>query len=492
MLAVFCLAVSLFSSRIEHDENGRPKLPDCRILYYENFSDPNVRDRWMSTSDPAYSGKWQVEQTYPLQSRRFEKAIVLKARDEAGAVATKFRHPIGLANESLVIQFEARAQLLFICTSGFMKIFTDPSFEPRSLNNATAHWIEFGPERCGRYNITRFNVFTEKNGAQVVHSVKRPHWIPVDEVAHLYTLIIRPDGSFETLIDNRSTRNGTFTGDFEPPLFEMPMIDDPSDKKPSDWVDDVLIPDPNAVKPDDWDDNAPEMIPDPKKQEPPKGWLLNEPEMIADPRAKKPDTWDADKMGDWKPPQIRNPKCHRAPGCGPYTPPKMRNPKARGRWRAPYVPNPNYKGEWKPRQIPNPNYHGETPKFVMPKLTGIGFDIWAAYRDIAFTNILIATNETVVRAWNENDFVLRQRRQIKAMKINYDWVNIDLPDDLPEPGLSGQLAYYGRCAGRYWKGVKHKSVVFAVSITGTLIVLLSIFFCWMVCEDDPFAKLKTD
>lgn len=493
MLTLFVLCLSLFSSRVEHDENGRPKLPDCRILYYENFSDPNVRDRWTSTKDPNYTGKWQIEQTYPLQTRRFEKALVMKGRDAAAAASTKFRHPIGVTDEPLIIQFEVRSQLLFICTGVLMKLFTNPDFDPASLNNATARWIEFGPERCNPTNSTRLNIFTtDESGAQVIHHLKRPHWIPIDEISHLYTLIIRPDGTFETLIDNRSTRNGTFTGDFDPPLFEMPTIDDPTDRKPSDWVDDVLIPDPKAVKPSDWDDDAPAMIPDPKKLDPPKGWLLDEPLLIPDPRAKKPDTWDDDKMGTWKPPQMRNPKCHRASGCGPYTPPQVRNPRARGKWRAPYIPNPNYKGEWKPRQIPNPNYKGQAPKFVMPKLTGLGFDVWSAYRDTAFTNILIATNETVVRQWNDLDFVLRQRRQIKAMKINYDWVSIDLPDDAPEPGIAGLASYYVRCTTRYWRGLKHKSIIFAVSVLGTLITILSIFLCCMACEDDPFSKIKTD
>jgi calnexin len=39
-------------------------------------------------------------------------------------------------------------------------------------------------------------------------------------------------------------------------------IDDPNDKKPSDWVDIAEIDDETATKPDDWDEDAPEFIVD--------------------------------------------------------------------------------------------------------------------------------------------------------------------------------------------------------------------------------------
>ena len=51
------------------------------------------------------------------------------------------------------------------------------------------------------------------------------------------------------------------------PLLEPQEIDDPDDKKPSDWVDDPMMDDKDDKKPDDWD----------------------QPKQIADEKAKKPD-----------------------------------------------------------------------------------------------------------------------------------------------------------------------------------------------------------
>ena len=45
-------------------------------------------------------------------------------------------------------------------------------------------------------------------------------------------------------------------------------IDDPTDKKPLDWVDAETIPDVTATKPDDWDENAPRTIIDDEAEKP--------------------------------------------------------------------------------------------------------------------------------------------------------------------------------------------------------------------------------
>ncbi|KAK8882132.1 hypothetical protein M9Y10_044772 [Tritrichomonas musculus] len=491
------LAFSLWSHDTTlRDQFGFPYLPNCKILYYENFSDPNVLDYWVPTSHFRYTGKWKAEQSFPLQTRKGERAIVMKDKEKSHAISHKFRHPISAPNKTLVIQFEARAQFLFTCTSAFMSIFTDTNFDPSELCNSTAHIIEFGPERCGTFNQTRFNIFTtEKNSKgetiQVLHKLKHPHWIPIDEISHLYTLIIKPNNTFEYLIDNRSLRNGTFADDFDPPLFESPFIDDPKDEKPSDWDDRPLIQDPFEKKPDDWDDNAPTKIPDPKRMKPPPGWLFDEPEYVDESNARKPRQWNDNLMGEWKPQKVPNPKCIRAPGCGPYKPPMIRNPKARGKWRPKFISNPYYKGEWKPKKIKNPNYH-ETqnqPSFIMPPMSGIGFNVWADQREFAFTNILIATNETEVKKWNNEDFNPRQRRQIRAMKINYNWIYTDEPPDRPGPGIFGFISYIGRCIGRFWDRIPNKPVVIAISSSIILITVPLTFIICDVCCYDPFDSI---
>lgn len=57
------------------------------------------------------------------------------------------------------------------------------------------------------------------------------------KLSTLYTLIIRPDGSFDVLVNREKARSGSLYSDFDPPLNTPTEMDDPDDFKPSDWVD---------------------------------------------------------------------------------------------------------------------------------------------------------------------------------------------------------------------------------------------------------------
>lgn len=494
-MLVWLVALALFSRgpKRPRDANGRPYLPDTKLIFYENFSDPNVMKRWHVTRHFRYPGKWAIEQTFPLQTRQGEKAIVTKGKEQAHAISHKFRHPIEMPKDlPLVIQYEVRSQFLFTCTGAYMRLYTDPNFDQLDLNNDTFHIFEFGPERCWGFNQSRFNFFTNESGKVVEHKLKHTHWIPIDEISHLYTLILYPNNSFETLIDNKSIRNGTLIEDMNPPVVEPEYIDDPNDKKPSDWDDRVLIPDPTATKPKDWEDDAPTMIPDPKRLNPPKGWLVDEPKTIPDVHSRKPREWNEELMGPWKPQQIPNPKCQGKKGCGEYKPPMIRNPKARGRWRPPIVHNPKYKGEWKARKIKNPNYHNQQQIYQIPPLTAIGFDIWTGQREFAFTNILIGTNVSEIKKWNAEDFLPRQKRQVRAMKINYDWIDMDEPDDKPGPGVTGYVAFEFRELGRWWAKLKNKPAIIAISSSVVMITIPLIILCCELCREDPTFKTHYD
>ena len=73
-----------------------------------------------------------------------------------------------------------------------------------------------------------------------------------DKKTHLVTLIVKPDNTFEILVDKRSINSGSLLKDFTPAVNPPKEIDDPTDKKPSDWDDREKIEDPDAKKPDDW------------------------------------------------------------------------------------------------------------------------------------------------------------------------------------------------------------------------------------------------
>ena len=204
----------------------------------------------------------------------------------------------------------------------------------------------------------------------------------------LYTLIVKPDNSFEIKIDGESSRNGTLHEDFTPSVNPAEEIDDPNDKKPEDWVDEARIADPEAKKPEDWDEDAPFEVVDEEATKP-EDWLEDEPTTIPDPEAEKPEDWDDEEDGDWIPPTVPNPKCDEASGCGKWEPPMKKNPAYKGKWTAPFIDNPAYKGVWAPQKIKNPDYFEDKTPANFEPIGAIGFEIWTMQNDILFDNIYI-------------------------------------------------------------------------------------------------------
>ncbi len=212
-------------------------------------------------------------------------------------------------------------------------------------------------------------IFKHKNpktGEYEEKHLKSPPVAKTTKVSTLYTLIVKPDNTFEMLVDNASMKNGSLLEDFSPSVNPEKEIDDKDDKKPEDWIDQARIPDPAAKKPDDWDEDEPSEIVDEDATKP-ADWLEDEPTSIPDPEAEKPEDWDDEEDGDWIPPTVPNPKCEEASGCGKWEPPMKKNPKYKGKWTPGYIDNPAYKGVWAPRKIPNPDYfEDKTPANFEP------------------------------------------------------------------------------------------------------------------------------
>jgi hypothetical protein len=201
--------------------------------------------------------------------------------------------------------------------------------------------------------------------------------------------VYSPNQTYEVFFNGKSQSTGSLLEDFSPAVNPDKEIDDPSDSKPSDWVDEKRITDPEATKPEDWDEEAPYEIVDEEATKP-EGWLDNEPEMTPDPDSEKPEEWDDEEDGDWVAPMIRNPKCDDAPGCGEWKRPNKPNPAYKGKWFAPMIDNPAYVGEWSPRKIANPAFFEDnTPTKSLNKIGGVGIELWTMTEDILFDNIYV-------------------------------------------------------------------------------------------------------
>ncbi|OAX83353.1 hypothetical protein ACJ72_02294 [Emergomyces africanus] len=344
-----------------------------------------------SDEEWAYVGEWAVEEPHVLKGMEGDMGLVVKNAAAHHAISAKFPKKIDNKGKTLVVQYEVKLQNSLNCGGAYMKLLQDnKKLHAEEFSNASPYVIMFGPDKCGATNKVHF-IFKHKNpktGEYEEKHLKLPPAVRVSQLSTLYTLIVKPDQSFEIRIDGDAVKNGTLLEDFTPPVNPDKEIDDPEDKKPEDWVDEARIPDPTATKPDDWDEDAPYEIVDLEATKP-EDWLDNEPLTIPDPEAKKPEDWDDEEDGDWVAPEKPNPKCGEVSGCGEWEQPMKKNPDYKGKWTPPLIDNPAYKGEWAARKIPNPNYFEDKTPANFEPMGAIGFEIWTMQNDILFDNIYI-------------------------------------------------------------------------------------------------------
>ncbi|EAY10552.1 Calreticulin family protein [Trichomonas vaginalis G3] len=472
-------------SRI-YDENGLPILPACEPLFWDNFTDPFVMKRWIPSRSLYFSGRWSNDLSYPVVGRAKERGLVTVDKEKSSIISYKLPAPIYPMNETIVIQYEVRAQIIYHIFRTTLRIHTN-DFDVYHQTNDTHGTIEFGPVHNEKKTKALLNFYINSNEDK--HKIEKFIDIPVDEIPHLYTLIIRPDNTFEYMIDAMSFLNGTFTDSFKIPIVEPKMIDDPNDKKPSDWVDEEFIVDVNATKPDDWNESEPEFVPNPRYKDKPMGWREDEPEMIPDPKDPKPENWNEAVFGKYKRRMIKNPKC--SIGCGKWKQPMMKNKKYKGKWTPPLIKNPKYKGKWVPRKIPNPKFTHEY-NYSLPGITGFSFNVWSFYHDILVTNLLVSHNESLIKRWNLEDFAQRQRRQIKMMKIAYDWIDIDKEIEIPpEPGMMNKVVYLAKRGYRKFNQIENKAAYTSIfcSIVFVMIPMLYVIH-EVLCGTADHLKLE--
>ncbi|KAI8930258.1 Calreticulin family-domain-containing protein [Entophlyctis helioformis] len=326
-----------------------------------------------------YRGEWNVESSQPVVIPG-DEGLVVKTAAAHHAISAKFPEPIDPKGKPLIVQYEVKLQNGLECGGAYLKLLShNASFEPEHFEDKAPYTIMFGPDKCGGTNKVHF-IFRHKNpitGEFEEKHLKTPPAAIADKKTNLYTLIVRPDQTFEILINFEQVSSGSLLESFNPPVNPPAEIDDPEDSKPADWVDEAKIVDPAATKPEDWDEEAPlEILDEDAKQ--PEDWLVDEPLTIADPAAEKPGDWDDEEDGDW---------CEKVSGCGVWTRPMKKNPAYKGKWSAPLIDNPAYKGVWAPRKIANPSYYHDATPADFNKIGAIGFELWTMQNGIQFDNI---------------------------------------------------------------------------------------------------------
>merc|ERR1712196_447105 len=248
------------------------------------------------------------------------------------AISTKHKE---FSNEgkTLVIQYTVKHEQDIDCGGGYLKL---GGFEPEKFEGSSEYNIMFGPDICGSSTKKTHVIFNYK-GKNL--DKKKEVRCESDTLSHLYTLIVKPDNTYEVQID-------------------MNKVDSGSLEEGWDFLEPKQIRDPNGKKPEGYDDI---------------------PAKIADPKATKPDDWDDESDGTWEAPQIDNPEF-------------------KGVWKAKRIKNPAYKGVWEAKLIANPKYKSDDKLGQYPKFSTVGIDVWQVKSGTIFDNMLITDDVATAKA----------------------------------------------------------------------------------------------
>jgi len=359
--------------------------------YFQDKFETNPLDgRWVqsehkeaaSRGDFAWdAGKWPAdeEENKGLRTTGDVKFHAASAKLEQAIGA----HTLGKGDSDIVVQFQVKNEdrEYSFCGGGYIKLL--PKLDAKDFGGDSPYSIMFGPDMCG-YDVSRIHaIFTNGEGKNLLKDDEvKLEYADKNEFTHLYTLHVKKNGEYEIFFDQNSKAKGKIEDDWG---FESEMIDDPDEKKPTDWIDTKEIDDPEDVKPDGWDDV--------EKQ-------------LRDPEATKPEDWDDEDDGEWEAPLIDNPEY-------------------KGEWSAKRIANPEYKGEWSPQKIKNDKY--DSSLVTWPKLEHVGFELWTVNSGSIFDNIYVGDSMDEANALADTTWK-KFKEEEKAAKEKFDAAKKEVED----------------------------------------------------------------
>jgi len=347
-------------------------LADPTVIFEERFE--GDLSKWVqSTAKGGEAGKFELSAGKFYGDAEKDKGIQTSQDARFYGLSSKFDKPFSNDKKDVVIQFTVKHEQNIDCGGGYAKIF-DADLDQDNMHGDSPYLIMFGPDICGP-GTKKVHVIFNYKGENLL--IKKDIRCKDDVYTHLYTLILKPDNTYEVKIDNEKVESGDLEADWD--FLKPKKIKDPEAKKPDDWDEREKIDDPEDAKPEDWE----------------------KPEHIPDPDAKKPDDWDDEMDGEWEPPMIDNPDY-------------------KGEWKPKQIDNPAYKGKWVHPEIDNPDYVDDTRLyFRSDKIGAIGFDLWQVKSGTIFDNVLITDDADYAKKVGDDTWGVTKDAE-KSMKEKQD------------------------------------------------------------------------
>jgi len=343
-----------------------------KIYFKENFNDKSWESRWTVPTEWREKnelGEWKWTTGVHFGDAS-DKGIQTGEDARFYGLSAKLDETFTNTDKEMVLQMTVKHEQDLDCGGAYIKLLGD--MDQAKFGGDTPYQVMFGPDVCGPSNRKTHAIFNypPKNDNLLIKNELK---VETDRLSHVYTLVVKPDNTYEVYIDLESVRSGSLEDSWD---FLLPKeIQDPAISKPEDWVDAKKIPDPADIKPEGYDDI---------------------PSEIPDPEASKPDDWDDEEDGEWEAPMVDNPDFN-------------------GPWKPSMIDNPEYKGEWEHPLIPNPDYVDDKELYVRCKeCTHIGFELWQVKSGTIFDDIIVTDSFDEAKAYAESTYSVKKDGE-KAM-----------------------------------------------------------------------------
>ncbi|KAM7143766.1 calreticulin-3 isoform 2-T2 [Molossus nigricans] len=272
------------------------------------------------------------------------------------AISARFK-PFSNKGKTLVIQYTVKHEQKMDCGGGYIKVFP-ADVDQKNLSGKSQYYIMFGPDICG-FDIKKVHVILHFKNQY--HSNKKPIRCKVDGFTHLYTLILRPDLTYEVRIDGQGIESGSIEYDWN--LTSLKKMDKTS------------------AESKDWKQEKEDKLQDWEKH------FLD---------ASKPSDWNSELDGEWQAHMLQKP---------PY--------------QDGLKPEGIDKDVWLHQKMKNTNYLTEYDLSEFENIGAIGLELWQVRSGTIFDNFLITDDEEYAEnfgkaTWGETKGPEREMDAIQA------------------------------------------------------------------------------
>ncbi|XP_045709291.1 calreticulin-3 [Phyllostomus hastatus] len=226
------------------------RVAQATIYFQEEFLDgERWRNRWVQSTNDTQIGYFRLSSGKFYGHKEKDKGLQTTQNSRFYAISARFK-PFSNKGKTLVIQYTVKHEQKMDCGGGYIKIFP-ADVDQKNLSGKSPYYIMFGPDICG-FDIKKVHVILQFKNQY--HSNKKPIRCKVDGFTHLYTLILRPDLTYEVKIDGQTIESGSVEYDWN--LTSLKKLEKPpagskeKEDKPQDWEKRFL--DASASKPSDW------------------------------------------------------------------------------------------------------------------------------------------------------------------------------------------------------------------------------------------------